>query len=109
MAYVRRVALRPTLADLSGEDNELSMYYRRTIPAPLEVRRSYPGATHLEIKGASRSGYYSIFVKPESVGPTVVMGISRPIVVPRAIVSSIPAHRIHESYGVWPDNPDSTD
>ena len=25
MAYVRRVALRPTLADLSGEDNELSM------------------------------------------------------------------------------------
>jgi hypothetical protein len=85
------------------------MYYRHRIPAPEAVKRSYPGAQEIEIRGASRSGYYSVFVHPPEAGPSVVMGITRSITVPRAIASGIPAHRIHESYGVWPDNPDSTD
>jgi len=85
------------------------MYYRHTIEAPDSVKRSYPGATHLEIKGASRSGYYAVFVLPTSAGPAMLMGTKRTFSVPRAIHSSMPAHRIHESYGVWPDNPDSTD
>lgn len=85
------------------------MYYRHTMPAPEVVKRSYPDAEQIEIKGADRSGYYSVFVLPASAGPSIVMGGIRALVVPRAIASSIPAHRIHESYGVWPDNPDSTD
>lgn len=85
------------------------MYYRHTMPAPDAVKRSYPRAEHIEIKGAARSGYYSVFVLPSEAGPSVLMGTTRTISVPRAIASGIPAHRIHESYGVWPDNPDSTD
>ena len=72
-------------------------YYRTTIEAPDAVKRHYPGATHIEIKGAPRSGYYSVFVVPASAGPSVLMGTTRVISVARAIASSIPAHRIHES------------
>lgn len=85
------------------------MFYHHKMPAPEAVKRSYPDAEQIEIKGAPRSGYYSVFVLPASAGPSIQMGTSRPITVARAIASSIPAHRIHESYGVWPDNPDSTD
>ncbi len=83
------------------------MTYRRTIPAPATVKRSYPGAQEIQIKGAARSGFYSVFVLPEHVAPTVMLANGQTCA--RAIASGIPAHRIHESYGVWPDNPDSTD
>ncbi len=85
------------------------MQYRHVMPAPDSVKASYPGAEQIEIKGASRSGYYSVFVLPESAGPSLLMGTTRPITVRRAIHERWPSHRIHESYGVWPDNPDSTD
>lgn len=85
--------------------------FRLTIPAPDSVRRSYPLAEELQIKGADRSGFYNVFVLPPMAGPTVAFdGASgHQYRLPRAVASGIPAHRIHESYGVFPTNPDSTD
>lgn len=87
------------------------MYYRHTIAAPPSVRQRYPLAELVEIKGAARSGFYNVFVLPESAGPSILFdGCSgRRYSLPTAIASGVPAHRIHESYGVFPDNPDSTD
>lgn len=87
------------------------MQYRLTIPVPASVARNYPLAESLLIKGSARSGLYNVFVMPESAGPKIAFdGASgQRYNLPTAIASGIPAHRIEQSYGVFPDNPDSTD
>lgn len=87
------------------------MYYRQTIAAPPSVKRSYPLAESILIKGSARSGLYNVFVLPESAGPKIDFdGCSgRRYSLPTAIATGIPGYRIEQSYGVHPDNIDSTD